>query len=181
MKEKLYPVELKKVIYPPTNGTALILSTEIKTFVMFVGLYEGAAIIRELNGDRPPRPLTHELIVNILAGFDIHLKQVIIYDIIDSAFIANLILEQVIEDEEDGTVKRQEVRIDARPSDCIILALKFNKEIYVTQKVLDQVTDIKTEFLEKSKDPIHFDWKDIDFDFEDEEGKDEFWQGEDND
>lgn len=181
MEENLYPVELKKVIYPPANGTALILATEIKTFVMFVGLYEGAAIIRELNNDRPPRPLTHELIVNIMTGFDIQLKKVVIHDIVESAFIATLILEQVIQ-QEDGPEWRQEVRIDARPSDCIILALKYNKEIFVTQKVLDQVSDIKTELMDKVKDPLHFNWKEIDFNIEDEEeDKDEFWQGEEND
>ena len=168
-----YKVELKKVI-PTSSGTALILETEVKTFLMVIGLYEGAAIIRELNKTKPPRPLTHELIVNILTGFDIQMKQVVITDIIDGAFIATLVLEQVIQDEK-GKTFRQEVRIDARPSDCIILALKYNKEVYVTKQVLDKVNDIRKEIFlaegSEGEEEKEFDWKDLSFGSDYDSGK----------
>lgn len=162
MKDEYQKIDLKKVIGPTPNGTALILGNEEKTFVMFIGLYEGAAIIRELNNKKLPRPLTHELIANILVGFDIELKQVVISDIRDGTFIATLVLEQkILDGEEEWSGKRNEVHIDARPSDCIILALKYGVDIYATKKVLDEVTDIREEFLEKEKNFIDFNWKEI--------------------
>ena len=113
---------------------------------MFIGLYEGAAIIRELNGEVPARPLTHELLSYILDGFDIAVKKIVISDIINNTFCATLVLEQkVTPANEEWVGKRNEVHIDARPSDCLILALKEKKEIYCTSKVLDKVRDVSEE------------------------------------
>jgi hypothetical protein len=153
MADNLEKIRIKKVLGPTSTGTAVLLGNDKKTFVMFIGLYEGAAIIRELNGEVPPRPLTHELISYMLTGFNIEIKQIIISDIINNTFCATLVLEQRVVNESDEWVgKRNEVRIDARPSDCLILALKEKRDIYCTPQVLEKVRDISEEIgLEKGE------------------------------
>ncbi len=146
MGEQLHKIRIKKVLGPTNTGTAVLLGNEHKTFVMFIGIYEGAAIIRELNCESPARPLTHELMSYVMQGFSIEVKQIIISDIVDNTFCATLVLEQkCVNGDGEWNGKRNEVRIDARPSDCLVIALKEKKEIYATQAVLDKVRDISEE------------------------------------
>lgn len=143
MDETLHKIRIKRVLPPTNHGTAVLLGTDEKTFVMFIGMYEGAAILRELNDEKPPRPLTHELLAYVMSGFDITVKQIIISEIVNDTFCATLILEQPLRDAEgQETELRKEVRIDARPSDCLVLALKTKKQIWATEKVLDKVRDV---------------------------------------
>ena len=140
---ELEKVKIKRIIGPTPSGAAVLLGNETKTFVVFVGFYEAAALIREINSEVPARPLTHELIQNVFLGFDVVVKQVIISTIIENTFCATLILEQNAHDG-NGTAaaKRDEVRIDARPSDCFVLALKNKVDIFVTREVFEQVQDV---------------------------------------
>lgn len=141
--ETLHRVTIKKVLGPINAGTAVLLGNDTKTFVMFIGTYEGQAILRELNGETPPRPMTHDLLGYVLSGFDIRVKQIVISDIVENTFCATLVLEQKCVDENnEWSGKRNEVRIDARPSDCLVLALKEKSDIFCTQAVLDKVHDI---------------------------------------
>lgn len=143
MPETLHKIRIKKVLGPINAGTAVLLGNEDKTFVMFIGTYEGAAILRELNEEPPPRPMTHDLLANVLMGFDITIKKIIISSIVDNTFCAMLVLEQKCGEEgSEWSGKRNEVHIDARPSDCLVLALKSSVEIFATQSVLDKVHDI---------------------------------------
>ena len=140
---ELEKVKIKRIIGPTPSGAAVLLGNETKTFVVFVGFYEAAALIREINSEVPARPLTHELIQNVFLGFDVVVRQVIISTIIENTFCATLIVEQNAHDG-NGTAaaKRDEVRIDARPSDCFVLALKNKVDIFVTREVLEQVQDV---------------------------------------
>lgn len=190
--EELHKLRIKKVLGPTETGTAVILGNDEKSFVMFIGPYEGAAIMRELNGEPPPRPLTHELLTYVLSGFEIEVKQIIISDIVNNTFCATLVLEQkVVADNQEWVGKRNEVHIDARPSDCLILALKEKKDIYCTQRVLDKVRDVsdqiglaekealKGESVEESDgiaftkpDFLNQKWDEFDLGFEKEKGED---------
>jgi hypothetical protein len=150
LEDGLHKIRIKKVLGPTQTGTAVLLGNEKKTFVMFIGLYEGAAIIRELNGEVPQRPLTHELLSYILDGFDIRVKKIVISDIVDNTFCATLVLEQKVQQgKEEWVGKRNEVHIDARPSDCLIIALKEKKEIYCTTRVLEKVRDVSEDLAGK--------------------------------
>lgn len=155
MSEELHKIRIKKVLGPTQTGTAVLLGNDKKTFVMFIGLYEGAAIIRELNGEQPARPLTHELLSYILDGFNIEVKKIIISDIVNNTFCATLVLEQkVTPGNEEFTPRRNEVHIDARPSDCLILALKEKKDIYCTARVFDKVRDVSEEIGVSDKEVL---------------------------
>ena len=139
----LEKVKIRRIIGPTPSGAAILLGNDKKTFVVFVGFYEAAALIREINHEVPARPLTHELIQSIFIGFDVEVKKVIISSIIENTFCATLILQQKLADGgEEWAGKRNEVRIDARPSDCLVLALKNNVDIYVASEVFEQVQDV---------------------------------------
>jgi bifunctional DNase/RNase len=149
----LEKVKIKRVIGPTPSGAAVLLGNEKKTFVVFVGFYEAAALIREINHEVPARPLTHELIQNVFLGFDLEVKHVIISTILENTFCATLILQQKVgQGNEEWVSRRNEVRIDARPSDCFVIALKNKVDIFVTREVFDQVQDVSkmTEDVEGS-------------------------------
>jgi hypothetical protein len=101
---------------------------------ILIGPFEATAIALALEGAAVPRPLSHDLMRNILETLDVNLEQVIIHDIKDSTFFAKLIIRNDDELQE----------IDARPSDGIALALRMRAPIYVSDKiVLEEATPDK--------------------------------------
>lgn len=163
--EHLEKCEVKKVLGPLEGGAAIFLGNKKKTFVVYVGLYEASAIVKEINRQSTIRPLTHDLLQSILLGFDINLKKVIISKIVDNTFCATLILEQksTFPDPKDPESTR-EVRIDARASDSIILALKNGKEIWVSEEVFSMVEDVSKHMadLPTSEEEPKENWKGTD-------------------
>ena len=149
MPDNLVKVEIKRVIGPTQAGAAVLLGNDEKTFVIFIGLPETAAIMRELKDESSERPQTHDLIQSVFLGFDLGIKQVIVSKIVENAFCATLILEQKVTNSSGEWVgRRNEVRIDARPSDCLVLALKNRAEIFVTDEVFSQVQDFSQQMLD---------------------------------
>jgi bifunctional DNase/RNase len=114
---------------PSSNGAyALILqeSDGKRRLPIVIGAFEAQAIALEMEGIRPPRPMTHDLIKNSLETLGATLTEVIINDLNDGTFYAQLIL--------DAT----SVEIDARPSDAIALAVRFQAPIYVSEEVMNE-------------------------------------------
>jgi bifunctional DNase/RNase len=126
----LVPVRIKKLAASP-NGFALFLGPESKTFVIYLGPDVGAAILMFQQGVKKPRPLTHDLIVRIFAALEVSLERVVINDLKDNTYFAQLHLRQ---ENELGT---KLAVIDARPSDCIALAVEKNAPIFVKRRVLE--------------------------------------------
>lgn len=148
-------VKVKKVAGPIDGGAAVFLGNDKKTFVIYVGLFEANAIIKEMQEQKNIRPLTHDLMHNLMVGFDIMVKQVMIADIIDNTFCATIVLDQKVTDGNAEWVgRRNEVRIDARASDSIVVALKAKRDILVSRRVFDQVEDVtkKFQFAEEPAD-----------------------------
>lgn len=138
--------EVKKVAGPIEGGAAVFLASKRKAFVVFVGLFEATAIVKEMQKQSTIRPLTHDLLHNILVGFEIVIKRIIISKIVDNTFCATLILEQKVLDENGKwTGRRSEVHIDARASDSIVLALKTGNDIWVTREVYEKVEDVSEQ------------------------------------
>ncbi len=150
MGDNLEKVEIKRVM-PTASAPAVLLGNERKTFLVFIGFAEAAALMRELKSEPADRPMTHDLIQSLFLGFDLSIRKIIVSKIVDNAFCATLILEQKITDASgDWVGKRNEVRIDARPSDCLVLALKNRTDIYVTEEVFEQVQDISHIALDET-------------------------------
>jgi bifunctional DNase/RNase len=164
-------VQIKKVIGKANQGFAVLLGNETKTFVIFVGANEGAALLRELRAEGAPRPMTHDLLEFVLEGFDIQIKKVIVSNLVNNTFFATLILEQrIVGENGEWTGKRNEVRIDARPSDCLVLALKEKSEIWVDDEVFAKVSNVEDPEADppggkSPQDPSDFELDDdMDFD-----------------
>jgi bifunctional DNase/RNase len=101
---------------------------------ILIGPFEATAIALALEGAPVPRPLSHDLMRNLLESLDTTLEHVIVHDIKDSTFFAKLVIRR------NGTTQE----IDARPSDGIALALRMQAPIYVSDKiVLEEATSDK--------------------------------------
>ena len=140
-KEDLVPLEVR-VVLPTSSGSAVFLSNEEKTFVIYVDQSVGAAITMFMRGVQKERPLTHDLIGSIFAGLGVRLACVVINDLKNSTFFAQLYL--VCENE----LGKKFLQVDARPSDSIALALQAKCPILVARHVFDAVDDM-SEVLRK--------------------------------
>jgi bifunctional DNase/RNase len=99
---------------------------ERRQLPIYIGQDQARAIIAALENQAPPRPLTHDLIVNILEGWEMTLERVVIHALQDNTFYAILTVRQ-------GETKKE---IDARPSDAIAVALRTNSPIWVMEGVV---------------------------------------------
>ena len=115
---------------PITNMPIIILKDveEKRALPIWVGIFEANAIALELEKIATPRPMTHDLIKNILDGLGATVQQIVVNDLKDNTFFA------VIEVNYNGNM----VSVDARPSDAIALALRVNAPIFVTEKVVSK-------------------------------------------
>ncbi|MFB2645115.1 bifunctional nuclease family protein [Raphidiopsis sp. BLCC-F218] len=93
---------------------------------IYIGQEQARAIMGAMEHQKPPRPLTHDLMVNILEVWDMTLEKVIIHSLQKDTFYAALIVQQ-------GDVKKE---IDSRPSDAIAIALRTNSPIWVMEEVV---------------------------------------------
>ena len=141
MDSQLSAVEIKGVM-PTSNGCAIFLGNDSKTFVIYVDQGIGTTISMTLNAVKKERPFTHDLIEHIFKGFQIEIERVVISDFEDGTYFARLVLKM------SNELGVKMVEIDARPSDCIVLALQQKKPIYTASKVFDNVQDM-SEILEK--------------------------------
>lgn len=119
--------------------TVVVLGTEEKQFAIYTEPTVGRTLQLTLTGTEPARPLTHDLIGQLCDGYKIRVKQIVINDREESVFYARLFLER-----EEGEV-RHIIEIDARPSDCITLALMHHAPVYCTREVLENAIAIEEE------------------------------------
>lgn len=111
-----------------TNAYALILkeSDGPRQLPIVIGAPEAQAIANELEGVRPQRPMTHDLMKNIIEALSATVREVVISSLQDGTFYASIVFEY------------SDLEIDARPSDAIALAVRFGVPIYVVESVLDE-------------------------------------------
>ncbi len=131
-----------------SGAYALVLAEENgdRRLPIIIGPVEAQAIAIQLEGLKPPRPLTHDLIKNLAIAFDIALLEVVIHKLEEGIFFAELLLE----------MEGKEVRVDSRTSDAVALALRFRCPIYTTEDILHKagiVLDVNEEHSARE----HFD------------------------
>jgi bifunctional DNase/RNase len=117
--------------------TMVILGAREKRFAIYTDPSIGRTLQMYLTGMTTPRPLTHDLIHHIFKGLGVRIKQVVINDLQDTIYFARLFLEQDL-----GEI-RHIIEVDARPSDCITLALMNNVPVYCTKEVLEKTIPIE--------------------------------------
>lgn len=136
MLSELIPLSFDKIMQTRTY-TVVILGTKNKRFAIYTEPNIGHILQLHLTETVKPRPLTHDLMDMIFKGYGIKLKQVVINDVLDTTYFARLFLEQEIGD------IRHIVELDARPSDCITLALMTNAPVYCTREVLEKTIAVE--------------------------------------
>ncbi len=128
---QLVQVSFDKIVQT-RSYTVVILGCPEKRFAIYTDPSVGKRLQMYLTGASKPRPQTYDLVQMILQGVDMRVKQVVINDLQDTVYFARLFLEQQHSD------LRHIIEVDARPSDCITIALITNAPIYCTKEVLDK-------------------------------------------
>ena len=147
-----------------------------RAFAVIVGYFEASSLRDRIRGFTPPRPMTHNLVINCIKGLGCSLKRIVVTELKENTYYANLIVEQ------DGRA----VAIDARPSDGLVLAVQEGVPIYVAEDVLNEASkwsfepqvDIALEELEEAfgedlDDQEGFDDESDDYEDEDDDDDDE--------
>jgi uncharacterized protein len=151
----LVKLTIKGISYSQTqNGAYALILNEVdgdRKLPIVIGAFEAQSIAIALEKEiKPPRPLTHDLFKNFADRFDIVVKQVIIHKLVDGVFFSSIICERD---------KIEEI-IDARTSDAIALALRFDAPIFTYKNILDkagiflQVNPSEGEKTEKENEGV---------------------------
>lgn len=113
-----------------SGAYALVLAEENgeRRIPIIIGGFEAQAIAIELEDLKPPRPLTHDLFVNVAMAFKIEIIEVIIHQLEEGIFYSELLCD-------NGGSR---IKIDARTSDAVALAIRFDCPIYTTKDILDK-------------------------------------------
>lgn len=121
----------------PREGSWIVILEDMdekRAIPIWIGVSEATAIDREINGVVPPRPMTHDLIKNILEGVHARVHHILIHDVRENIIYARIVLN----------LNGKEILIDARPSDAIALAVRVKAPIFVTDKIYrDLSIDLK--------------------------------------
>lgn len=116
---------------PSSGGAYALILNEIdgsRRLPIIIGTFEAQAIALELERIKPPRPMTHDLLRSVIQGFGSYVKSILISELRDGTFFAQVTLEA------DG----KDLELDARPSDAIALAIRFDATIFVSSVILDE-------------------------------------------
>jgi hypothetical protein len=140
-------VEVKvRAVAATSGGCAVFLGNEDKVFVMFVDQSVGTAITMFMQGAQKERPLTHDLLASILRALGAKIERVIVNDLKGGTYFARLVISA-----ENESQQKKIIEIDARPSDCIAMAIQQTAPIYVSLDVWDEIEDM-TEALRKMQE-----------------------------
>jgi uncharacterized protein len=140
MSKRVVEVKIRAVA-ATSGGWAVFLGNEDKVFVMFVDQSVGTAITMFMQDTQKERPLTHDLVANILRALGAKIERAIVNDLKLGTYYARLVISV-----ENESQQKKIIEIDPRPSDCIAMATAEHAPIYVSLDVWDEVEDM-TEAL----------------------------------
>jgi len=122
-------MKIRGLMMDPVTNMPIVVLKDVggdTVLPIWVGVYEANAIALEIEKVTTPRPMTHDLIKNLLIGFDAHVHKVVVNELREDTFFAVIWMER------DGKV----MSMDSRPSDALALALRLDCPIYVDEEVL---------------------------------------------
>ncbi len=126
---------------PSSGGAYALILKEVngnRRLPIIIGAAEAQSIALEMEGIKPPRPLTHDLIKNIITSFGAELSDIIIDELRDGTFYAKLNIDSQL--------------IDSRPSDAIALAVRYGVQIYVASAVMEEASFLPEEEEESEEE-----------------------------
>ena len=127
-------MQLSRIIINENADQQYVFLREIegdRSFAIVIGLFEATSIDRRVKGNRGPRPLTHDLIANIVEQMGGEIVEVHITELKDATYFTKLRIMK------DGEI----LEIDSRPSDAIALAVTVKAPIFVAEEVLEELVD----------------------------------------
>lgn len=135
-------MEVRGLMLDPTsNAPIVLLQDEAREILLpiWIGLFEASAISLSLEGQEPVRPMTHDLLLSAISTLGSEVEKVLINDLKDGTFFAEIHLQRAGEP----------LRLDARPSDAIALALRARRPVYVRHEVLAKAQVLTTAASEE--------------------------------
>ena len=135
MSQDVLPNEIRGVV-PANAGVAIFVGNDEKVFIINVDPYIGDVIVKLMSGVQRERPLTHDLLGSVFKGFGIAVERVVITELKNATYFARLILKQ------QNELGQAIVELDARPSDCIALAVAHKKPMLITKSLFAKVEDM---------------------------------------
>lgn len=131
-------VRVEPVALMPTQaGCAVFLGDGSKVIVFYIDPAVGAAINATLAGQAPPRPMTHDLFIQSLHAFGAKVSRMAIVAMDEDVYYARLILEASNE-----LMERKIIELDARPSDCLALAVRDDAPMFVVRSLWERLDDM---------------------------------------
>ncbi len=140
-------MEIKGLLMDPVSNMPVVIlrDTEKGHFLpIWVGIFEANAIALEMEKVTTPRPMTHDLLKNVLAELNARVERIVINDLRENTFFARIHLVQ-----RDSTLS-----VDSRPSDAIALALRSHAEIFVEEEVLEKSRTLHAEGSDQDPDRL---------------------------
>jgi bifunctional DNase/RNase len=122
-------MKIRGLVMDPASNMPIVILKDVKSdtvLPIWVGMYEANAIALEIEKSATPRPMTHDLLRNLIRGLNAAVQKVVVTELKNDTFYAVIWMEQ------DGEV----VSLDARPSDALALALRSDCPIYVSEEVI---------------------------------------------
>jgi uncharacterized protein len=122
-------MRIRGLLVDPVNNTPIVILKDANSdtvLPIWVGVFEASAIQMEIEKVSTPRPMTHDLIKNVLSGLDAHVHKVVVTELKDDTFYAVIWMER------EGRI----ISVDSRPSDALALALRVDCPIFVDEEVL---------------------------------------------
>jgi len=123
-------VKIRALMMDPNSGTPIIILKDVQSDTMlpiWVGAYEANAIALEIEKISPPRPMTHDLLRNLIKELGVDVERVVVTKLEDNTFFAEIDMRN-----SDGS----HMSLDSRPSDAIALALRMDCPIFVNMEVI---------------------------------------------
>ena len=150
----LRPMVISALTVDALTNSPIVILKDVdgdKTLPIWIGLLEATAIASELEGIKFSRPMTHDLLKNIMEFLDVKVNRVEVCDLKDNTYYALIFIDY------DG----KEISIDARPSDALALSLRVNAPIFVADEVIQKSKqiDLTAEAEDKSEEGKK--WQDI--------------------
>lgn len=143
-------MKIRSLMMDPVTNMPIVVLKDIQgnaILPIWVGIYEANAIALEIEKVQTPRPMTHDLLRNVLLGFDVRVQKVVVTDLKDDTFYALIWVEH------EGQV----MTIDSRPSDALALALRVDCPIFVEEQVLKN-SKVSNAFSEKNSNEQLRNW-----------------------
>lgn len=140
-------MDISGLTVDPLTNSPIVILKEVdgkKTLPIWIGLLEATAIASELEGIKFSRPMTHDLLNNLLAMINVNITKIEVCDLKDNTYYAMIHFKK----------GEKEMSIDARPSDALALSLRVDAPIFVSEEIIDRSKeiDLKPEAEDKTEE-----------------------------